>query len=132
MRQVVVFPGAYGNQLEFGNSFKQLTLINESIVKQPLVEHFKFFSKEIGEKCPLFFTLFLTENVSEKVIMFSPLFFVFKVKNLKQAKKCLKFSKFFTCFFSAKKSLKNNGHFSPIFSLKNLKCSTSEPTDQQG
>jgi hypothetical protein len=31
----------------------------------------------------------------------------------------------FSFAFSVKKSVKNNGHFSPIFSLKNLKCSTS-------
>jgi hypothetical protein len=52
--------------------------------------------------------------------MFSPLFFVFKVKDLKQTKKCCKNFKFFTCFFS-EKSVKNNGHFSPIFPLKNPK-----------
>jgi hypothetical protein len=31
----------------------------------------------------------------------------------------------FSLAFSVKKSVKNNGYFSPIFSLKNLKCSTS-------
>jgi hypothetical protein len=39
-----------------------------------LVEHFKFFSEKIGEKCPLFFTRFFTENTGEKPVMFSPLF----------------------------------------------------------
>jgi hypothetical protein len=31
----------------------------------------------------------------------------------------------FSAMLSVKKSVKNNGHSSPIFSLKNLKCSTS-------
>jgi hypothetical protein len=36
------------------------------IVTPALVEHFKFFSEKIGEKWPLFHTLFFTEKVSEK------------------------------------------------------------------
>jgi hypothetical protein len=38
--------------------------------------------------------------------------------------KCWKSFQFFTHFFS-EKWVKKNGHFSPIFSPKNLKCSTS-------
>jgi hypothetical protein len=36
-----------------------------------LVEHFKFFSEKIGEKCPLFFALYFTD---EKLKKFSPVF----------------------------------------------------------
>jgi hypothetical protein len=39
-----------------------------------LVEHFNFFTEKIGEKCPLFFTLFFTEKASEKLITFAALF----------------------------------------------------------
>jgi hypothetical protein len=52
-------------------------------------------------------------------------FFVFKVKILKRAKSAAKVSSFSTAV-SVKKSVKTNGHFSSIFSLKNLKCSASE------
>jgi hypothetical protein len=51
-------------------------------------------------------------------------FFVFEVKNLNKPKSAKRF-KFFTCFLS-EKGVKNNEHFSPNFSLQNLKCSTSE------
>jgi hypothetical protein len=40
-------------------------------------------------------------------------------------KKWWKHSKFFTSVFS-EKSVKINGHFSSIFSLRDLKCSTSD------
>jgi hypothetical protein len=43
-----------------------------------LVEHFKFFSEKIGEKCPLFFTLFFTEKASEKLRSFAALFGLFQ------------------------------------------------------
>jgi hypothetical protein len=48
----------------------------------------------------------------------------FKFFTLK-TEKWWKHHKFFTYVFSDK-SVKNNGNFSPILSLKNLKCSTSE------
>jgi hypothetical protein len=47
------------------------------------------------------------------------------VKFLKEAKKSAPKVLGFSLAFSMKKSVKNNGHFSPILSLKNLKCSSS-------
>jgi hypothetical protein len=52
----------------------------------PLVEHFKFFTEKIGEKCPLFFTLFFTEKASEKLITFAALFGFFQTFHLKNKK----------------------------------------------
>jgi hypothetical protein len=51
-----------------------------------LVEHFDFFSERIGEKCPLFFTLFSTEKASEKIKIFAALFGLFQVFHLKNGK----------------------------------------------
>jgi hypothetical protein len=51
-----------------------------------LVEHFKFFSDKIGEKCPLFFTLFVTEKASEKLRNFAALFGLFQFFHLKNRK----------------------------------------------
>jgi hypothetical protein len=42
-----------------------------------LVEHFKFFSEKIGEKCPLFSTPFFREKASEKLKNFAALFGLF-------------------------------------------------------
>jgi hypothetical protein len=45
--------------------------------------------KKIGEKCPLFFTLFFTEKASEKLITFAGLCFfqIFHLENEKVVKK---------------------------------------------
>jgi hypothetical protein len=51
-----------------------------------LVEHFKFFTEKIGEKCPLFFTLSFTEKESEKLIAFAALFGCFQNFHLKNEK----------------------------------------------
>jgi hypothetical protein len=51
-----------------------------------LVEHFEFFSGKIGEKCPLFFTLFFTEKASEKLKIFAALFGLFQNFHLKNEK----------------------------------------------
>jgi hypothetical protein len=42
--------------------------------------------KKIGEKCPLFFTLFFTEKVNEKLITFAELFGFFQNFHLKNEK----------------------------------------------
>jgi hypothetical protein len=51
-----------------------------------LVEHFKFFSEKIGEKCPLFFYTFFTEKAGEKLIKFSALFGLIQNFHLKNEK----------------------------------------------
>jgi hypothetical protein len=51
-----------------------------------LVEHFEFFSGNIGEKCPLFFTLFFTKKTSEKLKIFAALFGLFQNFHLKNEK----------------------------------------------
>jgi hypothetical protein len=51
-----------------------------------LVEHFKFFSEKIGEKCLLFFTPFFTEKASEKLKSFAVLFGLFQNFHLKNEK----------------------------------------------
>jgi hypothetical protein len=51
-----------------------------------LIEHFKFFSEKIGEKCPLFFTLFFTEKPSEKFKTFAALFGLFQIFHLNNKK----------------------------------------------
>jgi hypothetical protein len=51
-----------------------------------LVEHFKFLSEKIGEKCPLFFTLFFTEKASENLKVFQHFFDLFQIFYLKNEK----------------------------------------------
>jgi hypothetical protein len=55
-------------------------------LREPLVENFKFFSEKIGEKCPLFFTLFFTEQAREKFKSFPALFDLFQNFHLKNEK----------------------------------------------
>jgi hypothetical protein len=42
--------------------------------------------EKIGEKCPLFFTLFFTEKASEKLKTFAVLFGLFQIFHLKNEK----------------------------------------------
>jgi hypothetical protein len=53
----------------------------------------------------IIFHTFFTENISEKLRIFSP-HFHFKVKILKEAKKCCKSYNFLTFFFSERKGEK--------------------------
>jgi hypothetical protein len=88
-----------------------------------LVEHFEFFSENIGEKLPLFCTHFSLRKYIKNLKVFQYFVISFQKFHL-VIKKFWKSFKFFTYFFS-EKSVKNDRSFSPIFSLKNLKCSTS-------
>jgi hypothetical protein len=69
----------------------------------------------------IIFHTFFTENISEKL----RLLFHFQGKKFETGQKVLENFLNFSLAFSVKKSVENNGHFSPVSSLKNLKCSTS-------
>jgi hypothetical protein len=83
-----------------------------------------FSVKKLVKNGHYFSHFFFTEKANEKLKTFPALFGLFQNFHLKNEKVVKRFKKF-SLMFSVKKSVKNNGHFSPIFSLKNLKCSSS-------
>ena len=96
------------------------------IQRYSLVEVFKFFGEKIDEKCLLFFTHFSPKKYvknSKKFRSFSPPGENFEIKQ-EMSEKVLSFSH----TFPVENAVKNNRHFSSIFSLKNLNTSTSART----
>jgi hypothetical protein len=61
-------------------------LRNPSIMCWSLVEHFKFFSERIGEKCPLFLTLFTLKMEVKNLKNFQHFLTCFKFSTLKMKK----------------------------------------------
>jgi hypothetical protein len=53
-----------------GNQCEKCEIIFNCFLQTSLVEHFKFCSEKMGEKCPLLFTLVFTEKASEKLETF--------------------------------------------------------------
>jgi hypothetical protein len=89
-----------------------------------LVEHFKFFGLNIGGKCFGFLRNFALEKYVKNLKLFHHFLILFQNFHL-ELKKYWKSFKFFMCIFG-ESFLKNAKHFSPIFTLKNLKCSASD------